>query len=260
MAEMNCKSGNSPPREEDCVETDPTGRYLRYHQLLGKGASKKVYRAFDEVEGIEVAWNKVNIDQILQSQEAKSRLRSEVHFLKNLKHESILKFYDSWVDDEKRSINIITELFTSGSLRSYRKKHKKVDLTAIKSWARQILKGLEYLHGHKPPIIHRDLKCDNIFVNGNHGEVKIGDLGLATMMLQPTAQSVVGTPEFMAPELYEEEYTELVDIYSFGMCMLELVTLDYPYSECKNAAQIFKRVTAVEKNFKNKKFQSYSKN
>lgn len=59
-------------------------------------------------------------------------------------------------------------------------------------------------------------------------------------MLIPT-----GTPEFMAPELYEEEYNELVDIYSFGMCMLELVTCEYPYSECKNQAQIYKKVTSV---------------
>ncbi|GFY93517.1 hypothetical protein Acr_08g0019130 [Actinidia rufa] len=48
----------------------------------------------------------------------------------------------------------------------------------------------------------------------------------------------------MAPELYEEEYNELVDIYSFGMCMLEMVTCDYPYSECKNPAQIYKKVTS----------------
>lgn len=54
-----------------------------------------------------------------------------------------------------------------------------------------------------------------------------------------------GTPEFMAPELYEEEYNELVDIYSFGMCLLEMVTFEYPYSECTNAAQIYKKVTAV---------------
>ena len=54
-----------------------------------------------------------------------------------------------------------------------------------------------------------------------------------------------GTPEFMAPELYEEKYNELVDIYSFGMCMLEMLTLEYPYSECTNAAQIYKKVTAV---------------
>lgn len=54
-----------------------------------------------------------------------------------------------------------------------------------------------------------------------------------------------GTPEFMAPELYEEEYNELVDIYSFGMCLLEMVTFEYPYSECINAAQIYKKVSSV---------------
>jgi len=74
----------------------------------------------------------------------------------------------------------------------YRIKHKKVDLKAIKNWARQILRGLAYLHSHDLPILHRDLKCDNIFINGNHGEVKIGDLGLATVMQQPTARSVIG--------------------------------------------------------------------
>ena len=55
----------------------------------------------------------------------------------------------------------------------------------------------------------------------------------------------LGTPEFMAPELYEEEYNELVDIYAFGMCLLELVTVEYPYVECTNAAQIYKKVTSV---------------
>lgn len=60
-----------------------------------------------------------------------------------------------------------------------------------------------------------------------------------------TFDLILGTPEFMAPELYEEEYNELVDIYAFGMCLLELVTLEYPYIECANAAQIYKKVTAV---------------
>ena len=49
----------------------------------------------------------------------------------------------------------------------------------------------------------------------------------------------------MAPELYDEKYDEKVDVYSFGMCMLELSTLQYPYSECANPAQIWKRVSRV---------------
>lgn len=231
-----------PEAKVEYVEKDPTGRYVRYNEILGKGAFKTVYRAFDEVDGIEVAWNQVRIDDVLQSPEDLEKLYSEVHLLRSLKHENIIKLFNSWVDDKKKTVNMITELFTSGSLRQFRKRHKNVDMKAIKNWARQILRGLVYLHSHNPPIIHRDLKCDNIFVNGNHGEVKIGDLGLATVMKQPIARSVIGTPEFMAPELYEEEYNELVDIYSFGMCMLEMVTFEYPYCECKNPAQIYKKV------------------
>ena len=52
-----------------------------------------------------------------------------------------------------------------------------------------------------------------------------------------------GTPEFMAPEMYEESYDESVDVYAFGMCLLEMCTLEYPYMECSNPAQIYKRVT-----------------
>ncbi|XP_062219883.1 probable serine/threonine-protein kinase WNK4 isoform X2 [Phragmites australis] len=185
----------------------------------------------------------MNIDEVMQCPDNLDRLYTEVHLLKSLKHGNVMKFYYSWIDHQNKTINVITELFTSGSLRHYCQKHPRVNLKGIKNWARQILHGLDYLHSHQPPIIHRDLKCDNIFVNGNHGEVKIGDLGLATVMQTPKARSVIGTPEFMAPELYDESYNELVDIYSFGMCLLEIFTLEYPYSECTNPAQIFKKVS-----------------
>lgn len=240
-------SSEQDPDDPDTefVEIDPTGRYGRYKEVLGKGAFKKVYRAFDELEGIEVAWNQVKVADLLRNSEELERLYSEVHLLKTLKHKNIIKFYISWVDTRNENINFITEIFTSGTLRQYRKKHKHVDLRALKKWSRQILEGLLYLHSHDPPVIHRDLKCDNIFVNGNQGEVKIGDLGLAAILRQArSAHSVIGTPEFMAPELYEEEYNELVDIYAFGMCLLELVTFEYPYVECANAAQIYKKVTS----------------
>ncbi|CAN4100533.1 unnamed protein product [Withania somnifera] len=244
--------------EPEFVELDPSGRYDRYKEVLGKGAFKKV--------------NAVDLE----------RLYSEVHLVKTLKNKNIIKFYNSWVDSEKENINIITEIFTSGTLRQYRKKHKKVDVRALKNWSRQILEGLSYLHGHDPPVIHRDLKCDNIFVNGNQGRLRLvtwvslqffarpvllivssvrsysAFLILATVVkvaigcslaVQMVLKSAIlylisGTPEFMTPELYEEEYNELVDIYAFGMCLLELVTFEYPYVECANAAQIYKKVTA----------------
>ncbi|KAG8640806.1 hypothetical protein MANES_13G071400v8 [Manihot esculenta] len=242
----SCEDGgaHSEPPDPDVLEVDPTGRYIRYKEVLGKGAFKTVYKAFDEVNGLEVAWNRIRIDEVLQSPGDLERLYSEVHLLKLLKHSNMVKFYNSWIDDKNKTVNIITELFSSGNLRLYRQKHRNVDLKAVKGWARQILMGLSYLHSHKPPIIHRDLKCDNIFINGNQGEVKIGDLGLATIMEQANAKSVIGTPEFMAPELYDEDYNELADIYSFGMCMLEMITFEYPYSECRNSAQIYKKVSS----------------
>ncbi|XVF31192.1 hypothetical protein REPUB_Repub16aG0124400 [Reevesia pubescens] len=236
--------------EPDCsefVEVDPTGRYGRYNEILGKGASKTVYRAFDEYEGIEVAWNQVKLYDFLQSPEDLERLYCEIHLLKTLKHKNIMKFYSSWVDTANRNINFVTEMFTSGTLRQYRLKHKRVNIRAVKNWCRQILRGLLYLHNHDPPVIHRDLKCDNIFVNGNQGEVKIGDLGLAAILRKSHAAHCVGTPEFMAPEVYEEAYNELVDIYSFGMCILEMFTFEYPYSECTHPAQIYKKVISGRK-------------
>lgn len=66
------------------------------------------------------------------------------------------------------------------------------ELQVLKSWCRQILKGLDYLHSRNPPVIHRDLKCDNIFITGTTGSVKIGDLGLATLKNKSFAKSVIG--------------------------------------------------------------------
>lgn len=49
----------------------------------------------------------------------------------------------------------------------------------------------------------------------------------------------------MAPEMYEEKYDESVDVYAFGMCLLEMVTGEYPYSECAYPAQIYRKVVSV---------------
>ena len=78
---------------------------------------------------------------------------------------------------------------------------------------RQILKGLHFLHTRTPPVIHRDLKCDNIFITGPTGSVKIGDLGLATLKNKSFAKSVIGTPEFMAPEMYDEHYGKIWSLF-----------------------------------------------
>lgn len=221
--------------------------YERYTKgaFLGAGAMKKVYKAFDEREGIEVAWNEVHVSDVqFCNGKDKNRIYSEIRVLEQLKHRNIMQLFDWWYDAQKQKLIFITELFTDGSLRMYRRRHRWIEEQVLKRWAWQILQGLVYLHGHNPPIIHRDLKADNIFVNGASGQVKIGDLGFATLQRGlDTRLSVIGTPEFMAPELYDEVYDEKVDIYAYGMCLLELATMDYPYSECQNPAQVYRKVT-----------------
>ncbi|GJN07165.1 hypothetical protein PR202_ga24970 [Eleusine coracana subsp. coracana] len=211
---------------------------------------KSVYRGFDEARGVEVAWNQASLTDVLRTPDAIQRMYAEVQLLRSIRHDSIVSFLASWVDVPTRTFNFITELFSSGTLRSYRLKYPRASLRAVKSWARQVLRGLAHLHARG--VVHRDLKCDNLLVNGHLGQVKIADLGLAAVLDINNdgggggrrRRSVVGTPEFMAPEMYDEEYDERVDVYAFGMCVLEMVTLQFPYAECSNPAQIYKKVTS----------------
>lgn len=78
---------------------------------------KTVYKAIDEVLGIEVAWNQVKLNEALRTPEDLERLYLEVHLLSNLKHQSIMQFYTSWIDVDNKTFNFITEMFTSGTLR-----------------------------------------------------------------------------------------------------------------------------------------------
>ncbi|KAJ3139812.1 ATP binding [Geranomyces variabilis] len=232
---MSLNQQDSRDDLERVMETSPNNRYAKLNQVLGKGAYKVVYKAIDREEGYEVAWN------TCQTTKAEfMELSEEIEILKRVRHPNIIQFHDCWYNNTE--FVFITELMTSGTLREYIRKLQIPNMKIVKRWARQILKGLSYLHSHDPPIIHRDIKCDNIFINGAHGEVKIGDMGTAKMKLGKK-YTVIGTPEFMAPEMYEEKgYSEKVDIYAFGMALLEMVTGEYPYNECKNAAQIYKKV------------------
>jgi WNK lysine deficient protein kinase len=161
------------------------------------------------------------------------RIKSEIDLIKKLDHPNIIHFISAWHNNDKQEVVFITEMITGGSLKKYVKRIIRPRLKVVKRWCKEILKGLVYLHEQKPhPIIHRDLKCDNIFINSHSGDIRIGDLGLSTPMQKSFTTSVLGTPEFMAPELYEECYGTPVDIYAFGMCVLEMLTLEQPYKEC----------------------------
>ena len=226
--------------DESSPEYSPNGRYRKLNILLGSGTFKNVYKAIDEEEGKEVAWNSLLIKDYETAQEERVTYLEEIQLLKSISHPNIIELYDFWFTDN--NFVFITELMTSGTLRDYIRNVKNMNIKIIRKWSRQILEGIFYLHSLNPMIIHRDIKCENIFVNGATGIVKIGDLGIAKKK-DIKRYTMVGTPEFMAKEIFEGDgYSEKVDVYAFGMCLLEMATGKSPYSELKSTAQVFRNV------------------
>ena len=214
------------------IEKSPNGRFSKFNEILGRGAQKTVYKAFDSDEGREVAWNSINVNFL--SQETLQKIQKEVEILKLVKHPNILSFIYGFFSEEKKEVVVITEIFSGGNLKHYLTQYKNPRLRVLKIWCKEILKGLYYLHNLKPPIIHRDIKCDNILVNKANGEVKIGDLGFSVMLKDTEyAKSFNGTVEFCSPEIYQGKYGVKADIYSFGMTLLEMCTGEVPYKECE---------------------------
>jgi len=106
-----------------------------------------------------------------------------------------------------RHADCITKVFTLETVRQFHQKHRHVSMKAMKNWAHHILEGLNYFHNHNPCIIHIDLNCNYIFVNGNSGGMKIKDLGFDVILTNDhVAHTIIFALEFMAPKLYEEDY------------------------------------------------------
>eukprot|EP00494_Astrolonche_serrata_P029210 UN29477 len=116
-------------------------------------------------------------------------------------HKYIISYIDHWKTEEH--FCFITSLH-SMSLRQYIIE-RDVKIPAIKGWVNEILQGLEHLHKHG--VIHRDIKCENIFINQTSGTIVIGDLGLMKTLTDDTNKNMtmVGTVPFMAPEQFEKQ-------------------------------------------------------
>lgn len=153
-----------------------------------------------------------------------------------------MKFKGSWSDKSTRMIYFITEMAEFTLKDWINKYHSKISIDHINSYAYNILKCIEYIHSKS--IIHRDLKSENIFMTfeDNCPRIFIGDFGISSV--KEKATSTVGTPEFMAPEMYVgDEYTNKVDMYAFGCILLELYTYTTPYMECDSVPCVFKKVS-----------------
>ena len=94
-----------------------------------------------------MAWSKIYVERLDLDDEERQRLREEVAQGRTLAHDNIIRMLKVWVGEEDLTVNFVTELFTSGNLRQFRKKHKDLELKTLRKFGRQILGGLQVRAG-----------------------------------------------------------------------------------------------------------------
>ncbi|CAG8460552.1 11842_t:CDS:2 [Dentiscutata erythropus] len=193
-------------------------KFYDLQKVIDEGSSAKVYTAYP-LSSIneEVA---VKIIPLTYSLEF---IFNEIYVLKNLKHKNIVDYKQSYLrwDGKIREVWIAMEKCARGDVTS---RAGKITPREVSRVTGELLKALKHLHAHG--IIHRDLKLSNILAGANN-EIKLADFGIAS--LTPTSTtSMVGTIPYMAPDVVlvsaDRPYDTKVDIWSLGICVLELLT------------------------------------
>ncbi|VDN60761.1 unnamed protein product [Dracunculus medinensis] len=211
---------------------------VTYHKKIGSGSFGTVY--LGSYFG-KVAIKKLNVGE--PSPVQLQAFKNEVAVLKKTRHANVLLFM-GWMREP--DLAIVTQWCEGSSL--YRHIHviePRIDfeISSIIDICKQISQGMNYLHSRH--IIHRDLKSNNIFLTED-STVKIGDFGLATVKTRWSGsqqnQRPTGSILWMAPEVIRMQdpnpYTPLSDVYSFGICLYELLTGTLPYSHINSRDQI----------------------
>lgn len=232
----------------DVDDLDIPWNDLVLKEKIGAGSFGTVHHA--DWHGSDVAV-KILMEQEFHAERFKEFLR-EVAIMKRLRHPNIVLFMGAVT--QPPNLSIVTEYLSRGSL--YRLLHKPgvremLDERRRLNMAYDVAKGMNYLHRRNPPIVHRDLKSPNLLVDKKY-TVKVCDFGLSRLKANTflSSKSAAGTPEWMAPEvLRDEPSNEKSDIYSFGVILWELATLQQPWGNL-NPAQV---VAAV--GFKGKRLE-----
>jgi len=186
------------------------------------------------------------------SEKEKQLVVTEVNFLRELRHPFIVKYYDRIIDKRRTKLYIVMECCQRGDLSQLISKCR-ADGTYLKEeliWKifAQILLAIKGCHRHRDatgtlkPILHRDIKPQNIFMGSNH-DVKLGDFGLAKELDSESkfAQTHVGTPYYMSPELVnQQKYNEMSDIWAVGCLVYELAALRPPFDAANQLALALK--------------------
>ncbi|XP_052390926.1 nuclear receptor-binding protein isoform X1 [Carassius gibelio] len=251
--------------ESEILEESPCGRWQKRREEVNQRnvpGIDNAYLAMDTEEGVEVVWNEVMFSERKNFKLQEEKVKAVFDNLIQLEHLNIVKFHKYWADvkENRARVIFITEYMSSGSLKQFLKKtkknHKTMNEKAWKRWCTQILSALSYLHSCEPAIIHGNLTCDTIFIQHN-GLIKIGSGGLNyiecdflnvthfiifadvsmfcfSVVAPDTINNHVKTYReeqkslhFFAPEYGAvASVTTAVDIYSFGMCALEMAVLE----------------------------------
>jgi formylglycine-generating enzyme required for sulfatase activity/tRNA A-37 threonylcarbamoyl transferase component Bud32 len=196
------------------------GKY-ELQEFLGGGMAR-VYRALDTVIGRTVAV-KILTEEGCANEEIKSRFLQEARLAGNIAHDNIISIYDFGEDAEGRPF-MVMEFLKGEDLRHAIKNGSTGDIRNKLRIALDIARALEHIHTQN--IIHRDIKPDNVHVT-TAGAVKLMDFGISKSQdsTRTTTGVVMGTPYYMAPEqVLGRNITPLVDVYSFGVLLFELMT------------------------------------
>ncbi|XP_049275775.1 nuclear receptor-binding protein isoform X6 [Rhipicephalus sanguineus] len=231
-------SGDDSEDESEVLEESPCGRWLKRREEVQQRDIPGIdaaYLAMDTEEGVEVVWNEVKFSERKNFKAKEEKIREVFDSLAQLEHPNIVKIHKYWMDkdSEKPRVIFITEYMSSGSLKQFLKKTKrnviKLPLQAWKRWCNQILSALSYLHSCLPPILHGNMTCDTIFIQHN-GLVKIGSVAPDAINHHvKTFRENIKNVHFVAPEYGTASVvTPAADIYSFGMCALEMAALEIP--------------------------------
>ncbi|XP_063525278.1 nuclear receptor-binding protein 2 isoform X1 [Pongo pygmaeus] len=229
--------------ESDILEESPCGRWQKRREQVNQGnmpGLQSTFLAMDTEEGVEVVWNELHFGDRKAFAAHEEKIQTVFEQLVLVDHPNIVKLHKYWLDTSEACARVIfiTEYVSSGSLKQFLKKtkknHKAMNARAWKRWCTQILSALSFLHACSPPIIHGNLTSDTIFIQHN-GLIKIGSVwhrifsnALPDNLRSPirAEREELRNLHFFPPEYGEVADGTAVDIFSFGMCALEMAVLE----------------------------------
>jgi NIMA (never in mitosis gene a)-related kinase len=193
------------------------------------GSFGRVFLARRFKDNQVVAIKKVDMNGL--KREAREKIQKEPDILQSLHHPNIISYIETFV--ECNELHIVMEFADGGNLRVLVQKQAALPTPVpledaiVMRWFAQLVLSVQYLHKQK--LIHRDIKCLNVFLTSSH-EVKLGDFGHCTKLIDGFAHTTCGTPETMSPEMVLGcPYDSKADTWAVGCVLYELMMLHRPF-------------------------------